>query len=61
MTAQIIPFKRINKKKLVACSFCGRSIEVVPTLIQAQHDPSKFICRYCVRTCNDRIKEEVPS
>jgi ATP-dependent Clp protease ATP-binding subunit ClpX len=46
----------MSDKKLLYCSFCGKSQHEVKKLIAG---PSVFICDECVDLCNDIIKEEV--
>ena len=43
-------------KKLLYCSFCGKSQHEVKKLIAG---PSVFICDECVELCNDIIREEL--
>ena len=43
-------------RKLLYCSFCGKSQHEVRKLIAG---PSVFICDECVDLCNDIIREEV--
>lgn len=43
-------------KKLLYCSFCGKSQHEVRKLIAG---PSVFICDECVELCNDIIREEI--
>ncbi len=44
-----------GSKKLLHCSFCGKSQEDVKKLIAG---PSVFICAECVALCDDIIREE---
>lgn len=46
-----------NGKKLLYCSFCGKSQTEVKKLIAG---PSVYVCDECVDLCNDIISEEVP-
>ena len=43
-------------KKLLYCSFCGKSQHEVRKLIAG---PSVFVCDECVELCNDIIREEL--
>src|SRR3569623_728003 len=43
-------------KKLLYCSFCGKSQHEVRKLIAG---PSVFVCDECVELCNDIIREEM--
>ena len=45
-----------KKKKLLYCSFCGKSQHEVRKLIAG---PSVFICDECIELCNDIIREEM--
>lgn len=44
-----------NNKKVLYCSFCGKSQHEVRKLIAG---PSVFVCDECVELCNDIISEE---
>ncbi|KEY90934.1 ATP-dependent Clp protease ATP-binding subunit [Candidatus Photodesmus blepharus] len=48
--------KESSSKKLLCCSFCGKSQNEVKKLIAG---PSVYICNECVDLCNDIISEEV--
>ena len=39
------------------CSFCGRTEDKVKAMITG---PGVFICNYCVDSCNDILKENIP-
>jgi ATP-dependent Clp protease ATP-binding subunit ClpX len=45
-----------DSKKLLYCSFCGKSQHEVRKLIAG---PSVFVCDECVELCNDIIREEL--
>lgn len=45
-----------NSGRLLYCSFCGKSQKKVRKLIAG---PSVYICDYCVKLCNDIIREEI--
>jgi ATP-dependent Clp protease ATP-binding subunit ClpX len=45
-----------DSKKLLYCSFCGKSQHEVRKLIAG---PSVFVCDECVELCNDIIREEM--
>ncbi len=45
-----------ESKKLLYCSFCGKSQHEVRKLIAG---PSVFVCDECVELCNDIIREEL--
>ncbi len=45
-----------DNKKLLYCSFCGKSQHEVRKLIAG---PSVFVCDECVELCNDIIREEL--
>ncbi len=45
-----------DNKKLLYCSFCGKSQHEVRKLIAG---PSVFVCDECVELCNDIIREEM--
>lgn len=45
-----------ESKKLLYCSFCGKSQHEVRKLIAG---PSVFVCDECVELCNDIIREEM--
>ncbi|VAW83574.1 ATP-dependent Clp protease ATP-binding subunit ClpX [hydrothermal vent metagenome] len=45
-----------GSKKLLYCSFCGKSQHEVRKLIAG---PSVFVCDECVELCNDIIREEM--
>src|SRR3569623_227558 len=45
-------------KKLLYCSFCGKSQHEVRKLIAG---PSVFVCDECVELCNDIIREDSKS
>ena len=45
-----------ENKRILYCSFCGKSQEEVRKLIAG---PSVYICDECVQLCNDIIKEEI--
>ncbi len=47
-----------KSKKMLYCSFCGKSQQEVRKLIAG---PTVFICDECVELCNDIILEEVKS
>ena len=49
--------KNLPAKKLLYCSFCGKSQHEVKKLIAG---PSVFICDECIELCNDIIRDEVP-
>ena len=46
----------MGEKRLLYCSFCGKSQHEVNKLVAG---PSVFICDECVDLCNDIIKVEV--
>ena len=50
--------KSSTGKKLLYCSFCGKSQHEVKKLIAG---PSVFICDECIDLCNDIIRDEISS
>ncbi|AIN47179.1 ATP-dependent protease ATP-binding subunit ClpX [Candidatus Palibaumannia cicadellinicola] len=48
--------RKDSSKKLLYCSFCGKSQHEVRKLIAG---PSVYICDECVDLCNDIIREEI--
>jgi ATP-dependent Clp protease ATP-binding subunit ClpX len=47
-----------SDKKILNCSFCGKSQDEVKKLIAG---PSVYVCDECIALCNDIIKEELTS
>ena len=47
---------RDNEKKVVRCSFCGKSQEDVARLIEG---PGVYICDSCIEFCGSLLNDEV--